>query len=276
VSQGFSPMVAAPVNGYGFSYTNFLYSFLPAILAMIVFLGIVDIDYAYRRLQPLASLVVPDGELAERSILLSYAADLPGAVTASAAINGHLRIAALSFASVIAAMIPVLAGGCFWAQFYIPGQSIRIYAHMPAYYALTVFVAIYAMVIAFCVFPFGEFRDVDSGLPRGNSATRWTDICSLVRGSRIVDDVQFRHPGGKIDLVTRLLSAPLGAAGTLGRSQEAAAASKISLADSVRGFGRARQQAAVGMGDAQLPRFYLGVYSGRDGTEGIGLDRLRS
>ena len=282
VSGGFDPLVPAPVNTMGYSTTNFLYSFIPAVLALICFLGLVDIDYAYRRLQPYVSLLDSDsGELAEKSLLLSYSADLPGVVTVSALASGHYRVAGLSLFSLIAAALPILGGGVFWAQFYIPTQSIRISAHMPAYYALSAFVVLYALAFVLA-FPWDKnTREVDAALPRRNEAFRWRDIVGLFRGSRILDDVAFHNPISKTDLVTRLLSVPLGTAlqppPSLGRSQEAAQGSKVSLADSVRGFGRARQQAGgIGLGAGEVPRYGLGVFTGRDGREFVGVDRLRS
>lgn len=283
VAKGFDPLVPAPVNSMGYSTTNFLYSFVPTVLATICFLGLLDIDYAYRRLQPYASLLASDsGELAEKSLLLSYSADLPGIVTASALANGHFRVAGLSFASLLAAALPILGGGVFWAQFYISTQTIRISAQMSAYYALSVFVAVYAIAF-FLAFPWDKkTRDIDTYLPRNNQASRWRDIVGVFRGSRILDDVAFHGPISKTDLVTRLLSVPPGTAlrppPALGRSQEAAAGSKVSLADSVRGFGRARQQAGEtgGLGASEVPRYGLGAFTGRDGREFMGVDRLRS
>ncbi len=281
VSAGFTPMVSAPVNNMGYSTTNFLYSFLPAILATIGYLGLLDIDYAYRRLQPYTSLLTSNGEIAERSLLLSYPADLPILVTLRAALNTHLRVAALSFTSLLSLAIPVFAGGCFWAQFDTELQTIKIYAHMPAFYALTFFVAVYGLAIATCVWP-GKARAINEQLPRGNEGMRWCDVVDMFRGSRLLDDVQFRGPATKIDLVTRLLSSSAGAgAGTLGRSQgEQVATSKVSLAaDSIRGFGNARQVAAPAPARAvvggEVARYGLGAYTGRDGREGWGVDRVR-
>ncbi|KAK3707255.1 hypothetical protein LTR37_012256 [Vermiconidia calcicola] len=274
VSRGFAPMVSAPVSDQGYSSTNFLYSFMPAVLAMICFLGLLDIDYAYRRLQPYIALANPNGEFAEKSLLLSYTADLPFLVTASAAVNGHYRVAGLSFASMLAAVLPILGGGCFWAQFSVPQQSIRIYAHMPAYYALTFFVVVYAIAIMVFVFPGRKVRAANAALPRGNYATRWTDIISAVRGSRMLDEIHFRGPVSKVDLVTRLLSAAPRSG--IGRSQEAAAGSKVSLADSVRGFGNARQAADAEPGAGEVPRYALAEYVGRDGGHYTGIDRSRS
>ena len=286
VSNGFKPLVPAPVNAWGYSATNLLYSFVPALLATICFLGLLDIDYAYRRLAPYSALLADEGELAEKSLLLSYPADLPGVVTASALANGHIRVALLSLASLITTALPILGGGVFFAQFDVPTQAIIISAHMPAFYALTAFVALYAAAI-WVAFPWDKrSREIDPALPRANKTTRWRDIVALFRSSRLLDDVAFRNPDSKTQLVTRLLGAlpgtvasrPLERPPALGQQGEAAA-SKVSLADSVRGLGRARAAAGGGMeslGVGEVPRFGMGLFSGRDGREWVGVDRLRS
>ena len=292
ISKGFNPLVPAPVNAWGYSATNFLYSFVPAVLATISFLGLLDIDYAYRRLAPYSALVADEGELAEKSLLLSYPADLPGVVTASALANLHLRIAFLSIASLLAAALPILGGGVFFAQFNVSTQSIIISAHMPAFYALSAFVALYAAA-TWIAFPWDKrTREIDPALPRGNRTTRWRDIVSLFRSSRLLEEVAFRNPSSKTDLVTRLLSAPPGtvASRPIGRpealvrppvlgQQGEAAASKVSLADSVRGLGRARIAAGGALeylGVGEVSRYGMGLFTGRDGREWVGVDRLRS
>ncbi|KAK4543380.1 hypothetical protein LTR36_005523 [Oleoguttula mirabilis] len=270
VSKGFTPDVPAPVNTDGFSGTNFLYSFVPALLGMLCLLFWLDIDYAYRRLQAFEALSKDDGELAERSLLLSYVAELPGFVTASALANKHWRVAALSLVTLIAATLPILAGGVFWAQFYVPTQRVRISTHTPAYYALTVFSVLYALSYLL-TFPSRKLRQVTHAMGR-NHGMSFADITDLVHQSRMLDDVAFHSPESKVQLVTRLLSAPPGARIS---QHEEAAASKISLADSIRGFGNARQMALGGLGMMEVPRYYIGRYGGRDGKEYMGLDRIR-
>ncbi|KAK5114202.1 hypothetical protein LTR85_010267 [Meristemomyces frigidus] len=270
VSRGFNPDVPAPVDTDGFSGTNFLYSFVPALLGMLCLLFWLDVDYAYRRLQTLEALAKDDGELAERSLLLSYVADLPGFVTASAVANKHWRVAVISLGTLIAATLPILGGGVFWAQFYVPTQRIRISAHMPAYYALTVFCVLYALSYLL-IFPSRKLRQVTHEMG-SNSCMSFADVTDLVHQSRMLDDVAFHTPESKIQLVTRLLSAPPGV--RISQHQEAAA-SKVSLADSIRGFGNARQMALGGLGVMEVPRYYLGRYGGRDGKEYVGIDRLR-
>ncbi|KAK4555251.1 hypothetical protein LTR86_007547 [Recurvomyces mirabilis] len=276
VGSGFAPDVPAPVNTMGFSATNFLYSFLSALLGMLCLLFWLDIDYAYRRLQTFAVLATDEGEVAERSLLLAYPAELPGIVTATAAVNGHWRVAIISFVSLIAATLPILAGGVFWAQFYISAQKTRISAQMPGFYALTFFCVVYALAY-FLVFPSRSLRRACSTLGReGIKTMSFRDVLALVRGSRILDDVAFHSASSRTDLVTRLLSAAPGTAGLV-RHQEGMA-SKVSVADSVRGFGRARQQAGVqGLETAGggVPRYLLGRHFGRDGREFVGVDRVR-
>lgn len=271
VSRGFSPLVPAPVDTDGFSGTNFLYSFVPALLGMLCLLFWLDIDYAYRRLQTFEALASDDGELAERSLLLTYVAELPGFVAASALANKHWRIALMSLATLITATLPILGGGVFWAQFFVPTQHIRIFADMPAYSALTVFVVLSALSYLL-IFPSRKLREVAHAMGH-NSGMSFADVTELVHQSRMLDDVAFHSPDSRIQLVTRLLSAPPGVRIS---QHDAAAESKVSLADSIRGFGNARQMALGGLGVMEVPRYYLGRYGGRDGREYVGIDRLRN
>lgn len=272
VSTAFSPTVPAPVNTDGFSSTNFLYSFVPALLGTLCLLFWLDIDYAHRRLQAFAALGKEDGELAEMSLLLSYVANLPGFVTISALIDGHWRIALLTFVTLIATTLPILSGGVFWAQFYVSDQNTRIAAHMPAYYALTVFAVLYALAY-FLIFPSRQLRQVAHSMG-GNAGMSFADIIDLVHQSKMLSDVAFHAPEGKVQLVTRLLSVPPGT--RLEQRQEEGAQSKVSLADSIRGYGRARQDAYGGHEVPEVPRYYLGQYSGRDGRSYVGIDRTRT
>ncbi|KAK5732043.1 hypothetical protein LTR17_010879 [Elasticomyces elasticus] len=271
VQAAFDPMVPAPVNTMGFSSTNFLYSFLPALLGMLCLLFWMDIDYKYRRLQAYQALGHENGELAERSLLLAYTAEMPGFITATAAVNKHWRVAVLSFVTLLATTLPILAGGVFWAQFYVPTQRTRISAHMPAYYALTLFCVLYALSYL-AIFPSKRFRSACSQMG-GNKGMSFADVLSFVRMSRMLDDVAFHSPASKTALVTRLLSATPGARIS---QHEEAAASKVSVADSVRGFGKARQQALGGLGEMGVPRYALARHAGRDGREHVGIDRSRT
>ena len=69
VQRGFLPLLAAPTTTEGFSPANFLYSFIPALIGMLLFLLWQPIDLYFRALQPFASLAHRDGVSAEHSLL---------------------------------------------------------------------------------------------------------------------------------------------------------------------------------------------------------------
>lgn len=278
VSAGFDPSIPAPVNSMGYSGTNFLYSFIPAVLGELCLLTWLSFDLAHRRLMPfLALLTEPSGETAERSLLLSYHADLPFHAPLIAAANAHYRTAWLTMVTLFAATLPTLAGGVFWAQFFIPTQSIMMSAHMPAFYALTVFFSLYALShLLLLPITRAERRLAHSSSSSNNEALTFADVLSLVRHSRVLDDVAFHSPASKIDLVTRLISAPAGISlgGRESRLGEAGV-SLNSLADSIRGYGDARQRALGGLGVMEVPRYALGRFTGRNGRNFGGIGRVR-
>jgi hypothetical protein len=279
VAAGFNPSIPAPVNRMGYSGTNFLYSFIPTVIGELCLLTWLSFDLAHRRLAPFFALLSNfEGETAERSLLLSYHADLPFHAPLTAAANAHYRTAWISVVTLLAATLPTLGGGVFWAQFFIPTQSILISAHMPAFYALTVFFTIYALShLILLPISHAERRLAHSSSSDHNPVLTFADILSLVRHSRILDDVAFHSPASKIDLVTRLLSAPVGASleGRGSRLGEAGA-SLVSVADSIRGFGDARQRALGGLGVMEVPMYSLGKFTGRNGREYGGIGRVKS
>lgn len=279
VAAGFNPSIPAPVSRLGYSGTNFLYSFIPAVIGELCLLTWLSFDLAHRRLAPFFGLLSKfEGETAERSLLLSYHADLPFHAPLVAAANAHYRTAWIAVVTLLAATLPTLGGGVFWAQFFIPTQSILISAHMPAFYALTVFFTLYALShLLLLPISHAERRLAHSSSSDHNPALTFADVLSLVRHSRILDDVAFHSPASKIDLVTRLLSAPVGASlgGRESRLGEAGV-SLTSLADSIRGFGDARQRALGGLGVMEVPRYALGRFTGRNGKEYGGIGRVKS
>lgn len=284
LATGFDPMLPSAVGTMGFGSSNFLYSFIPCLLGMLCFLFLQDIDLAYRRLAPFESLTSitathssssdpekgsPENEVggpADSTLLPSYPSTLPFLCPLSALLTGHLRTAFLSTASLLSTAIPILAGGVFWSQFYIPSQSVKIYPHLPAFYVLSVFLTVHALSYI-PIYP-------SSGIVHLPAISSFSDLRDLVHQSRLLDDIAFRNPESKTQLVTRLLTSsnPLGTAAAGG-------ASKTSLADSIRGFGNARAKNAVAMeglveGEREA-RFAFGRFVGRDGREYVGVDRVR-
>ncbi|KAI9697484.1 MAG: hypothetical protein M1820_007819 [Bogoriella megaspora] len=202
VLSGFDPDVPVGANSDGFSAPNFLFSFIPAILGMLCFLFWLPIDLAFRRLQPYAELSRVNGSPADKSLLLDYPAGLPVLVSLHAATNRHWKVTILSFVSILAALFPILAGGVFWAQFFVKTQSIRITAQPSAYYALCVFLVLYAAAYWLA------FTGRSRALPHESKTL--AEVISWVYMSRIVTDETFAGCRTKAELVTRLLSIPVG------------------------------------------------------------------
>lgn len=282
VMAGFRPDLSVIQGNFGFSATNFFYSFIPSLLGLLCLLVWQPFDLAFRRLQPYASLSNPGGEFAEKSLLLSYTADAPVIITIQAAVNSHFRTALMSVVSLIAATFPILGGGVFWSQFSVSQQRVNVYADMPAYYALTVFFTIYCLSYAM-VFP-GKLRRIP------NKGRCLADVIAFVHQSKILEDPEFHAPASKIALVTRLISPRASTristhdhekrVAAYPETEAGAAGSKVSLADSLRGIGQARREARAETrfsgGSMQLvqPKYGFGRYIGRDGREWLGIDKI--
>ncbi|KAF2090390.1 hypothetical protein K490DRAFT_54771 [Saccharata proteae CBS 121410] len=286
VIDGFLPQVSAGANSAGFSASNFLYSFIPALIATILFLLIQTLDFTVRRLQPYAELSTPGGSPASHSLLLDYPARLPISVTVAAAANSHWRVALLSLATLIGATLPILAGGCFFTQYYANSpNSIRVAAHPEAYYALCVFLALYAFAIPL-LFPGRKAM----ALPHESASL--THIISWLYQSPIVADRAFARLNTKAELVTRLLGDPtIYDEPVWARSlRNLVTPSRRNLRDA-RNQERLRDEEAVAGPSRRRPmsgaekrlsltapsevRYGFGVFYGRDGKEHLGIDRVQ-
>ncbi|KAJ9660953.1 hypothetical protein H2201_006681 [Coniosporium apollinis] len=201
VNGGFYPLVPVAANSGGFSASNFLYSFLPATIAMLLFLLYQPLDLAYRRLAPFAALSQPGGTTAEKSLLVDYPARLPVSVTIAAASNGGYQVALLSFISLLSATFPVLAGGCFWTQFYVSDVEVRVAAHSPAYYALCVFLCLYAVSLLVLLVPGGYRKRM--ALPHDSRSL--AELISWVYQSELLTDRAFARVGTRAEMVARLV-----------------------------------------------------------------------
>ena len=197
VERGFLPLLPAPTTPGGFSPANFLFSFLPSLLGMILFLGWQPIDLYFRALQPFANLSSLGGTTAENSLLLEYTACLPVEVTIRAVIAGHYKVAWISFISLVSITLPVLSGGVFTAQFFVATQDVRMAASMPGYEALVVFVIVYVLSFL-AIWPTRKRY-----LPHDISTLG--QLISFIYQSKLLGDYAFREPKTKVDLVTRLL-----------------------------------------------------------------------
>ena len=196
VQRGFLPQLPAPTTVHGFSPADFLYSFVPTFIGMLLFLLWQPIDMYFRALQPFANLSMSHGCSAEQSLLLDYTSLLPVEITFRAMLDRHLKVAWISFNSLLATTLPILGGGVFTAQYVADTQSVRMAADMSGYYALVVFVMIYALSFLI-IWPTRRRH-----LPHGISTIG--QLISFVYQSPLLADPVF-GARTKIDLVTKLV-----------------------------------------------------------------------
>ncbi|CAG8275103.1 unnamed protein product [Penicillium salamii] len=200
IEGGFPPKLPTLPSTSAFSSSNFLYSFIPALIGNVLFLVWQPIDVYFRALQPFVELSSPSGASADNSILLSYPSMFPFQVTVQAILNRHFKVAFISLMSMVSLAIPILAGGVFIALWFPTHDDIRISALMPAFYALIAFCALYA-VSFLAIWP-GRRRYLPHDI------TTLADLMSFIYQSPLLSDKILREPRSKTDLVTRLIVAP--------------------------------------------------------------------
>lgn len=200
VEGGFPPRLPTLPSTGAFSSSNFLYSFIPALIGNFLFLAWQPIDVSFRALQPFVELSSPQGASADKSLLLAYQSALPLQVTMQAIINRHYKVAWISLMSLISLAIPILSGGVFLALWYPSDNAVRISALMPAFYALVAFCALYA-VSFLAIWP-GRLHYLPHDL------STLADLMSFLYQSPLLADKLLREPRSKTDLVTRLIVAP--------------------------------------------------------------------
>ncbi|KAK2749377.1 hypothetical protein FQN57_006309 [Myotisia sp. PD_48] len=202
IQNGFVPLLPTRPSLSGFSSSNFLYSFVPALIGNLLFLAWQPIDVYFRAAQPYADLASPQGASAERSLLLSYSSCLPLETSIIALYTRHYKVAYISFISIFSLALPVLAGGVFMARFYPENNEIRISSYMPAFYTLLAFVIVYALSFLI-IWPRRKRY-----LP--HSIYTYADTISFLYQSPLLFDKVFREPRSKVDLITRAIVAPPG------------------------------------------------------------------
>jgi hypothetical protein len=274
VRFGFLPQVFARTDAGGFSASNFLYSFVPALIGQFLFLALLSLDYSLRVLQPYISLSSQGGATAEQSLLVDYACRLPFSVTLSAIENKHFQTAVLSLVSLASMSLPILAGGCFWTQYYNNEEIVRVAADLPGYYALCFFLTLYTLSL-FALLP-GRRR---AALPhRSNSIS---EIISWVYQSPILGDRAFARPQTKPELVARLMGNTY--------MERTWTRSIVSLVRPSRDNLRADSPTDPALNEKQNDRrprrnsvtepgrirYGFGIHVGRDGCEHLGIDRVR-
>jgi hypothetical protein len=199
IRRGFPPLVSPLPNPQGYSPANFLYSFIPSLLGMLLYLLFQPLDIALRRLQPWAELGNPEGATANDSLLLDYTAALPISCTLNALSGGHYRIAITSLLSLLFILLPILAGGLFF-PLTVPSGEVRMIPNLPSFYLILTLLILYLLALLFLLPARSQMH-----LPHDVSCL--AEIFSFVHNSGMLDDAAFRAPRTKADLVTRLMAA---------------------------------------------------------------------
>ena len=198
IRNGFPPLVPVVANSGGYSAANFLYSFIPSVIGMLLYLFFQPLDMALRKLQPWTELGNAEGVTAERSLLLDYTAALPLSCTITAFASRHFRVAITSLLSFLFILIPILAGGVFF-PLTNPQMEVRMIPNLPAFYTILVLLVLYLFGLLL-ILP----NRYPMHLPHDISCL--AEIFSFVYNSGILDDASFRAPKSKADLVTRLMA----------------------------------------------------------------------
>lgn len=197
LEAGFVPLLSAKPGAAAFSAANFLYSFLPSLLGMVLFLLFQSLDQALRVVQPWAELATLDGGLARKSILADYAACVaPFAAAVRAARVGHWRVAVVSLLATLSLGIPVLAGGLFMALT-TPNGQVRMFPSIPVYGVLLALLFLYMGALTLLIPRRHDFRlPHDVSTPAG--------IIALCSADDLTQDAAFRSVRSREDLEMRL------------------------------------------------------------------------
>ncbi len=275
VHFGFLPQVLAQTDANGFSASNFLYSFVPAVIGTFLFLAILSLDYSLRTLQPYMALSSRGGATAERSLLVDYACRFPVSVSLAAIENRDFQIALLSLVSLISVTLPILAGGCFWTQSY-SDDEVRVAADLPGYYALCVFLVIYVVGIL-ALIP----NRRRAALP--HRSNNFAEIISWVYQSPILADRAFARPQTKPELVARLMGSTylertwtrsvVSLVRPSRNNLRSDSPTEVALNEKKTRQERQRQKHDSIMDPGKI-KYGFGIHVGRDGLEHLGIDRV--
>ena len=185
ITEGFLPKLPAAPTPSAFSQANFLYSFLPSLLGMILFLLFQSLDINLRVLQPWAALSDARGARAEHSLLADYAACAPLQSTFHALRNSHWRVGAISLLATAFVLIPVLAGATFMALT-PPSNAVRMFPNISLFAVVLTLLTLY-LVALMALFPRRQaFR-----MPHG--VTCLAEIIGFLANDDLLNDLSFKQ-----------------------------------------------------------------------------------
>ncbi|KAI1114079.1 hypothetical protein F5Y14DRAFT_416125 [Nemania sp. NC0429] len=155
--NGFLPRLSAAPGAGAFSPADFLYSFVPSLIGLVLFLGFQSLELTLRVLAPWGELARKEGSRAETSLLLDYAACLPWESTVKAIKLRHWRMAFVTFLSPLFVLLPVLGGGLFMALT-PPSGAVHMYPNVAIFAVILAFLILYVAALASLVPGRQQFR----------------------------------------------------------------------------------------------------------------------
>lgn len=199
VTDGFRPLLPSHPNPSGFSAANFLYSFVPSLVGLILYLLFQSLDLSFRVLQPWASLANSrgNGAPAKQTLLADYASSLPFQTTAHALKNGHYRVAFLSLLSTLFILLPVLSGGIFQALTEPTSHEVLMFPSLPVF-AITLALLVLYLLSLIVMLPFRhEFR-----LPHG--VTCLAEIIGYLVNEDLVEERCFKGVRSRAEMLGKM------------------------------------------------------------------------
>lgn len=198
VTRGFLPGLSAAPTAGAFSSADFLYSFIPSLLGLVMFLLFQSLDLNLRILQPWAELARHSdrGALPKPSILADYAACYPLQSTYRAVQNRHWRVAAISLLSTLFVLLPVLAGGIFMALTARDG-AVRMFPNVPLFGIVLALLTLYLLGLAAMLPGRAAFR-----LP--HAVTCLAEVISFCSSDELAADARFKDIRNKTSLAGQL------------------------------------------------------------------------
>ncbi|KAB5562781.1 hypothetical protein GE09DRAFT_1109726 [Coniochaeta sp. 2T2.1] len=197
--DGFLPGLASHPTAGGFSPANFLYTFLPSLLGLLLYLAFQSLDLSFRVLQPWAALADPHpaGTPARQSLLADYASCLPLQSTLHAVRNGHYRVAFLSLLSTLLIFLPILGGGIFLALTAPATKVVRMYPSLPVFAIILALLILYLLGLIACLPYRHNFR-----LP--HSVTCLAEIIGFLVNEDLLREKCFKNVRSREEMLVKM------------------------------------------------------------------------
>lgn len=183
IRYGFDPHASTAISPFfKISPAAFLWSFLPSFAAEIFYMLVYSIDTFHRLVQPYADLKRKNAsrEAIIKCFRINYVNDLPFVVTIRAGINGHTKVALISFFSFFASLTPAFAANMFFVD---SDDWMAVWTRY--FYPILVYMSL-LVVFLLCTIP-----DQSRYMPRDLETI--ADHMALFSQSSLLDKGQFQY-----------------------------------------------------------------------------------